>query len=389
MPEKNRPTYGRIALPAIGYWQGNRRMVSTVMSPPAYVGAIGEREEWDPLSGTGTNRREDKAHRRGIASYLESEQDYVLSSVLVYLSPTEANFVADDENASISMGTLYVDAAATMVVGDGGHRSSAIGDVVATHKPLNDDVFAKMVASGQPIIVVLDDNQVRRAQDFTDLQNNAKALNQSVAQSMDRRDQLNKVLLESLIKGSGVPCFDGGSRVEFLTDSPGKLSAKIASYKTIRYASGTLLVGTAHRSTKKWAEEVATSLDRDLDGDTDEIIEFWQGYSDLPDVSRALAAEKVALLRADTWLTSAYVMYALAAAVHTVVEEDDMTIAEAFAALHGFNFARTGTSLYGTLVDPPSSSSGTPKARTGRDAWEGAAGVFRDHIRAHTRAQAA
>lgn len=389
MVEKvKRPTFGRIPLPGIGYRQGSRQMVTTVMSPVQYVNAIGEREEWDPLSGTGTNRREDKQHRRGIADYLTDEVDYVLNSILVYLSPDEAEFVPDDPNAPVSLGSLYVDAAAKMIVGDGGHRSSAYGDVIGAHRPLGDEVFARMVANGQPIVVVLDDDQIRRAQDFTDLQNNAKPLNQSVAQSMDRRELMNRVLLENVIKGTEVPAFDGGRRVEFLTDSPGKLSAKIASYKTLRYASGTLLVGTAHRSTKAWSEAVDLQLSRDEDGCTEQIIEFWQGYSDLPAVSRALTVEKgVALLREDTWLTSAYVMYAVAAAVHSVGEQDGINIPDAFAALAAFDFTRTGTGLHGTLVDPPADGS-TAKARTGRDAWEGASQVLAKFIREQASAGA-
>jgi len=382
MTEKlKRPTFGRVPLPGIGYRQGSRQMVTTVMSPVQYVNAIGEREEWDPLSGTGTNRREDKAHRRGIADYLEREEDYVLNSILVYLSPEEAEFVPDDPNSPVSLGSLFVDAAAKMIVGDGGHRSGSYSDVISAHRPLGDEVFARMVANGQPIVVVLDDNQVRRAQDFTDLQNNAKPLNQSVAQSMDRRELLNRVLLENVIKGTEVPAFNGGQRVEFLTDSPGKLSAKIASYKTLRYASGTLLVGTAHRSTKSWSDAVDLQLSRDQDDCTEQIVEFWQGYSDLPAVSRALTVEKgVALLREDTWLTSAYVMYALAAAVHSVGEQDNISIADAFAALTAFDFTRTGPGLHNTLVDPPVGG-GAPKARTGRDAWEGASLVLAKFIR--------
>jgi len=389
MAEKiKRPTFGRIARPGIGYNQGSRQMVSTVLSPVQFVNAIGEREEWDPLSGTGTNRREDRQHRRGIAEYLSTNADYVLNSILVYLSPDEAEFVGDDPGAPVSLGTLYIDADAKMVVGDGGHRSSAYGDVIDAHRPLADDVFARMTENGQPVVVVLDDNQVRRVQDFTDLQNNAKPLNQSVAQSMDRRELVNRMLLEAVIKAGDVPVFDNGKRVEFLTDSPGKLSAKIASYKTLRYASGTLLVGTGYRSTKAWAEAVDLLVLRDADGAAERVIAFWQGYSDLPPVAQALSVDRgVAILREDTWLTSANVMYALAAAVHNVTTgEDAMTTAEAFTALGSFDFTRAATGLHGTLVDPPLTAGGNPKARTGRDAWESAAAVFTDVILQSTTA---
>ncbi len=54
MVEKvTRPTFGRIALPGIGYRQGSRMMVSTVLSPAQYVNAIGDRESGIPSPASG------------------------------------------------------------------------------------------------------------------------------------------------------------------------------------------------------------------------------------------------------------------------------------------------------------------------------------------------
>jgi hypothetical protein len=64
-------------------------------------------------------------------------------------------------------------------------------------------------------------------------------------------------------------------------------------------------------------------------------------------------------------------MYALDAAIH-MVGNAGIGIADAFHALAAFDFGRSGTRLHGTLVDPPSAPGGAPKARTGRDAWQGA-----------------
>ena len=371
--------YGFVPYPAIGYRMGNREFALTAMSPVEYVGAVGPRETWDPLSGTGTNRKEDKAHRRAIAEYVETTEDYVLNAVLVYAHPNDVKFVPTpgSEEAPIRPGTLYKKPSAKLAVGDGGHRTDAYSDVVEGHEPLQDEVFDRLLASGQPVIVVLDDDKVRRAQDFTDLQKNSKPLNASIGQSMDRRQALNRVLIEKVIRRDDIPLLDKGRRVEFLTDTPGKLSAKVAGYKTIRYASGTLLIGTSTRDVRGWDSTVDLKLAADEAGSTDRIIEFWRALGDLSVVNTALSKEKgVALLRNESWLLGANVIYAIAAATHDVTTGDGVAVREAVLALDTFNFSRTGKSFVGTLVDRD-----TGKAVTGRAAWEGAAEVLRKYMR--------
>ncbi|MFJ5782128.1 DNA sulfur modification protein DndB [Streptomyces hydrogenans] len=378
-PTRPKIPYGSAAYPAIGYKMGSRQMVTTVMNPVTYVGTVGDRENWDPLQGTGTNRKEDKNHRQAIAKYIEETEDYVLNSVLVYYSTADAEFIADDPAAPISMGTLYVQPGALAKVGDGGHRTSAYGDVIEAHRH-GDEVLQRLRANGQPVIVVLDDDQARRAQDFTDLQQNAKPLNASIAQSMDRRQAINKMLLEDVLKGGQAPVFEGGKRIEFLTDSPGKLSPKLTGFKTLRYATGTLLVGTGPRSSRAWDEAVAVEIATTGHDDVlQRVIDFWTGFGALPDVATALSVPSgMVKLRETTWLTSANVMYALAAAVREVTQGANMTITQAMKAAATIDFTRAGTTFHGTLVEPAKYDEDgnqvtKEKALTGRDAWESAA----------------
>ncbi|GCB49028.1 DNA sulfur modification protein DndB [Streptomyces sp. NL15-2K] len=378
---KQQRMFGFVPYPAIGYRMGGRQMVATAMTPVEYTGVVGPREVWDPLSGGGTNRKEDKAHRQRIAKYIEETEDYVLNSILVYIGQADARFVPDEgapDGQPVKTGVLYVRPGAKFKVGDGGHRTGAYTDVVEAHRELDDDVYQRLVASGQPIIVVLDDDHVRRAQDFTDLQKNAKPLSASIGQSMDRRRALNRILIEKIIKRDDVPLFTEGRRVEFLTDTPGKLSAKTMSYKTLRYASGTLLVGTGLRDTRGWEDAVELKIASDEKGVVAKIVEFWQGLGELPALKESLGREKgIALLRNDTWLLSANVLYAISAAVHRVVFEDKrLDLSACMKELHSFDFSRGRNSpLVGTLVDP-----GTFKAVAGRSAWEGAADVIVEHL---------
>jgi DGQHR domain-containing protein len=378
-PAKRSVAFGRVALPGIGYKMGSRQMVATVMSPVNFIGTVGPRESWDPLSGTGTNRKEDKKHREGIAKYIEENEDYVLNALLVYMGPEDASFEPDDIDVPVGPGVLYVRPGAKFKVGDGGHRTSAYGDVIQAHQH-GDEVLDRLTENGQPIIVVLDDDPVRRAQDFTDLQNNAKPLNASIAQSMDRRQAINRLLVERVIKPSAVPVV-ANNRIEFLVDSPGKLSSKVMGFKTLRYATGTLLIGTAHRTTRGWEDAVDLVLVGGEEAAYDKVIEFWTGFGQLPAVAEALTTEKgVVLLRENTWLTSASVIYAIAAAVYDVADDTGASVAEVMKHLADIDFRRAGTTLVGSLVDNE-----TKKAVAGREAWESAASTIAGELKSKLR----
>lgn len=375
--------YGFVPHPAIGFMMGGRRMVVTAMTPIDYNGVVGRREVWDPLEGTGTNRKEDKNHRKAIAAYIEENPNYVLNSLLVYIGEQDGKFIPDRGDLGaipVQPGTLYVRPGAKFKVGDGGHRTDAYQDVIEAHQPLKDEVYERLAASGQPIVVVLDDDNIRRAQDFTDLQRNAKPLNASIGQSMDRRQALNRILIEDVIKRPGIAVFEQGKRIEFLTDTPGKLSAKIMSYKTLRYASGTLLAGTGSRDVKGWEAAVDLKIAEDQRAAVVKLADFWGAFGNLPEVAKALTREKgVALLRDNTWLASANLLYAVAAAVNeAVVAGASLAVETAVRALGTFDFTRGPESpLVGTLVDKD-----TGKAVAGRGAWEGAAKVLFNHISA-------
>jgi DGQHR domain-containing protein len=378
-PVVKRAIFGRVALPGIGYKMGTRQMVTTVMSPVNFVGTVGPRENWDPLAGSGTNRKEDKKHREGIAKYIEDTEDFVLNALLVYMGPEDATFEPDDPTALISQGVLYVRPGAKFKVGDGGHRTSAYGDVIQAHQH-GDEVLRRLTDSGQPITVVLDDDPVRRAQDFTDLQNNAKPLNASIAQSMDRRQAINRLLIERVIKPSVVPVV-ANNRVEFLVDSPGKLSPKVMGFKTLRYATGTMLIGSSHRTTRSWEDAVDLVLATDEEQAYDRVIEFWTGFGQIPPVAKALGAEKgVVLLREATWLTSANVIYAIAAAVHSVAQAIGCSVTKAMEPLADIDFRRAGSTLTGSLVDAK-----TGKALAGREAWESAGEAIASQISTQLR----
>jgi DGQHR domain-containing protein len=377
----------RLELPGVGYKQGSRRMVVTAMEPVALVRMVNRPEPWNPLGAQPHgNRPQDKAHRAGIAEYLEHEQEWVLGAAVLYASPRDAKFEPDEgwEEAPVAPGRLTLTYGAEFDVGDGQHRIGAISDVINAHDEEGDLVMERLRKSGQPAIIVIDDTPLHRAQDFTDLQRNVKPPAGSLAMSMDRRQPINRFVVE-LVQKPDLPVFAGGERVEFLKDSPGKLSAKLFSFKTVRYITGTALVGVNQRTAIGWEKAANAAVQEDRERRMAEMVELWKGLGSLPGIAEVVSGkETAARLRERSLLTAAGVQYALAYGIH-LAHEDGVSYGDAAKALPKVNFDRPrlnpeapspseehpitpDESIFaGNLVDPL-----TGKVGSGRPAWEAA-----------------
>jgi hypothetical protein len=204
-----------------------------------------------------------------------------------------------------------------------------------------------------------------------------------------------------LVQKDEVPIFARGEKVEFLKDSPGKLSAKLFSFKTVRYITGTALVGTSQRSAIGWERAANKAVEADWAGSMEDMVQLWRGLGALPGINEVITGSVTpAKLRERNLLTSAGVQYALADAVHRA-HEDGISYADATKALKAINFERprldgapepsdadpitTKESIFaGTLIDPV-----TGKVGSGRPAWEAAGEAVHDFIRASVRSAAA
>jgi DNA sulfur modification protein DndB len=168
--------------------------------------------------------------------------------------------------------------------------------------------------------------------------------------------------------------------VEFLSDSPGKYSAKLFSFKTIRYLSGTVLIGVGQRSTAGWDKAVNIEAETNEEWVRETLHDLWEGLGNLPDFAAIISGDKTtAEVREQTYLSSAGVQYAIAYALHRALTEHEVAIGDAMTILSAVNFDRAGTPgenerltkadtiFAGTLVDPESG-----KVGSGRPAWEAA-----------------
>jgi DGQHR domain-containing protein len=388
----------KLSLPGIGYKQGGRTMVVTAMNPVALVKTVSQPDQWNPLGNQPHgNRPQDKGHREGIAQYLENVDNYVIGAAVLYVSPQEAQWEPTDTpppGESVCPGTLHLSYGAEFDVGDGQHRIGGYSDVIQRHDS-DDPLIKRLRESGQPVVIVIDDNPLNRAQDFTDLQRNAKPPSASIGLSMDRRQPINRLLINLIQDASAVPLFKGGERIEFLKDSPGKLSAKLFSYKTVRYFGGTVLIGTSQRTTSGWDKAVNAYVEANPNKAKATLTELWNGLGQIPDLADVITEKQAAAaIREYTYLASAGVLYAMAYALYLVTTEDKVKLADATKALATVSFTRptrpfvdddgkpqpltkADTVFAGTLVDPD-----TGKVGSGRPAWEAAAQELRAAIKA-------
>jgi hypothetical protein len=310
----------------------------------------------------------------------------VLDAVVLYVSSKDAKFEADpeQEDAPAKKGTLSLSYGAEFDVGDSQHRIGALSDVITAHDEEGDKIIERLRRAGQPAVIVIDDSPLHRAQDFTDLQRNVKPPTGSLGMSMDRRQAINRFLID-MIQKPELPIFGGGERVEFLKDSPGKLSSKLFSFKTVRYITGTALIGVQIRSATGWEKATNRAVEGNRDAVMAEMVDLWKGLSALPGVADVIAGKKTAAkLREESLLTTAGVQYAIAYALH-LAHEDGVGFGAAARALSKVNFDRprlgpdakppsesdpitVSESIFaGNLVDP-----NTGKVGSGRPAWEAA-----------------
>ncbi|MYV57667.1 DNA sulfur modification protein DndB [Streptomyces sp. SID3212] len=369
----------KIHIPVIAYTQGGREMMTTAMGAVDLVRMVAEPQPWDQKASTHGNRPRDAHHVKGIREYLENEQHFVLGAVVLYLTSEEAEFTSvpmpgiTTEADVVKPGYLSIDIGSKFDIGDGQHRSNAYDQIVNESDP-ESEVIHRLKRSGQPLIVVIEDDMKRRAQDFADLQRNVKAPSASMGQSMDRRQPINRELSD-LFETS--PLFD--DRVEYFKDNPGKLSTKLFSFKTVRYVSGLLLVGNGYRSPATMDKAVNARFEGADGGEKarGELTEFWNAIGEMVRFADVVSGEmKAPELREATYLTSAGVLYAIAFAAYTA-KKVGIAIPDAIRSLDEVSFDRTAktsgitaedTFFAGSLIDPE-----TGKLVAGRTAWETAA----------------
>lgn len=238
-------------MPAIRYRQGTRTMYVTAGSPEALVKFIEAPRLYDPRRPQEPgNRTLDKGHLQGIVRYLEQEQDFVIGATTLYVRPGVVRFrTVDEEDASdtpVQLGHMALPIGTRFTIGDGQHRLRAYEHVLQVHgADEHDPVLENIRRSGTPVIIVEEADAAKTAQDFVDLQRNVKPLSSSLGASLDRRWGINRLAMDLAKSVTLLNDGTAGARIEYLSQTLSKLSPKMYTFASWRFAVGLILTGKA------------------------------------------------------------------------------------------------------------------------------------------------
>jgi DGQHR domain-containing protein len=360
-------------------------MYVTAGSPQALIKVIEAPRMYDPRRPQEQgNRALDKSHIAGIVRYLEQERDFVIGATTLYVRPGVVRFESLDGDAdrSAQLGYVVVPIDARFTIGDGQHRLRAYEEVLTSRREdEHDPILVNLKNSGTPAIIVEESDPAKTAQDFVDLQRNVKPLSSSLGAALDRRWSVNRFAMDlaknvGLLKGDAV-----GDRIEYLSPNLSKLSPKLYTFASWRFAMGTLLIGFGQRTRQKWEQEA----ERVLAGRYEQCVTDTTDYLDaaarrLPGWRDVLIGESaVPAFREQFVLGTAAGLNAFAGASHAVVEKN-MNRITALDAMAEVDWRKQKTAdekgrvfFDGTIVN-------NGKVQSSRTAFEPAAKALLDHV---------
>lgn len=355
---------------SLGYTQGTRQMFTVIGDIPSAAKLVEKPQRWNPAKPAGnSNRPEDKIHRAGIRDYLINEPDPIVGAITLYIDPADASW--DRVEGAKHFTKLSVRMGAKVEVNDGQHRLGGGSDVISMEDALDEVTRRRVADMGLPLIIVLENDPWKKAQDYGDLQTNVKPPTKSLGMSMNRRVPINGFVMDLALDPNVVLFTDGkepGNRIDVEKDSPGKLSTNWVSYKSLHYMVSLILAGSDIRSTPAMLKKLNGMVEADKSGVMHTtLVQFFNNLATNPVFSDLVSGKtKMAEVRKDSLLTSAGVLYAMAHAAHTLTHTTSLTLAQAGEKLAALDYSRPDGNglLLGNLVNRD-----TGKIGSGRDSW--------------------
>jgi DGQHR domain-containing protein len=356
---------------------GERIMYLTSVKAPAAISLIDQPSTWNPLlAQPHGNRVRDPQHVAKIREYLEKESHPILNSVVVYPQPGSPALVFVPENGET--GVLQLQLGTRLDVGDGQHRLQALADAVADFQNVaeSNEARQRIWNLDVPMLIVDDVDPKRRAQDFADLQRNAKAPSGSLGASMDRRRTINDFAMEIAKEAE---LFDGGARIEWQSDTLGKRSTRLFSFQAFRQAVGILLIGTGERTRAGFETKADAALVGDKRDDAKKkVLSTLNLLADtMPGFKEIVAGTMDVPTFREIYLHSTAVgFYALCLAMHYNAEEEGDSGAAA-QALAEVDWRRNpddefGDAFFDNTLVVWDQKANVRKTGAGRTAWEAA-----------------
>ncbi|HST33090.1 MAG TPA: DNA sulfur modification protein DndB [Solirubrobacteraceae bacterium] len=378
-----------VLLQANALQMGSRTMYATAGPAASVIRLIDQPSTWDPLAKQPHgNRVRSKDHVAAIKEYIEHEENPILNSIVVYARNSDVTFAPADGLPDV--GHLKVKIGARFDVGDGQHRCAALAEALAELDDVDDDDPRRVRVTNLsvPLLVVIDDDPARRAQDFVDLQRNAKPPSGSLGSSMDRRHAINRFTLD-VAKSADLT--NGGQRVEFLKDTIGKLSGKLYTFQAFRQFVTMLIIGSSQR-TRAGLEKAADEAvgNGGYEEEFARVLNVFNtaahtmpGWAEIMDGSITVAE-----FRADYLLATAAGLYTLGVALYKVHSENG-DVEQAIAKAAEIDWRRApvaddGKSFFDdTLILKVENDDGTVERKigSGRPAWEAAGEKLYDAVK--------
>lgn len=375
-----------IVIPGIRYRQGTRTMYIAADDPASFLSVLQPRREYDPRSPHQTgNRPIDKQHLAGIVEYLETEPEYVIGAAVLYVKPGEITFISQaDRGERPTLGMLSIPIGAKFWQGDGQHRFAGYGAVIARHEQdEHDPIHIRLKQSATPAIIVEESRPAKIAQDFVDLQRNAKPLSSSLGAALDRRRAISRLALEVAYAAPFLSYTaegkesEAGGRLEYLAQTVSLNSPALYTFGSWRFAVGTIVIGFGPRSRSGWEKETERVLSAGplYDDWHEKLVGIFNEASQaLPYWKAVVDGSEPRGLRQGDVLGSAAGLNAFAGAVHGIIAKGKDPLA-ATRKMGKLNWRREAGAFFdGTLLQPPLTKEQTQvRLVAGRTGYEAAA----------------
>ena len=249
-----------LVIPAHRFHQGGRVVYACVLDLSTLDHRLPDRVEDAVVRDA--NRQLTPSHARRIQAYLAERPDWVLSTLMMGVSPEAVEFAPyiEEEGASMTVGELCIrtECVATMMkMFDGQHRRRAIKDVI---KELQLDIrrsekLTALQACSLPIMLYVEDDISALRQMFADAAQ-TKTIEKNVVARFDLHDPFN---LAALSLGENSDLFAG--RVEMDRASVARTNENIIAINQLAATLKILEVGHKGRVSKELKDSYMLNLD--------------------------------------------------------------------------------------------------------------------------------
>ena len=237
-------------IPAHRFQQGGRDVYYFALDLATLDGLLPHRVDESMIKQA--NRRLTPSHAKGIQSYLETRDDWLLGAMLLGIAPDALEFEPyEDEGGqpiSENFGELRIRSRRTntMRIFDGQHRRRAIQDTLTQleNNEQYDDKLSALQKASVPIVLYVEDDMAALRQMFSDA-SKTKRIEANVVAQFDQRDAFNRA---ATYLANESKLF--GGRVEMNRTTVAPTSRCLISINQLAETLKTLMLGYSGRNTR-------------------------------------------------------------------------------------------------------------------------------------------